>query len=175
MMVMLAGLPGTGKSTLVRALAERLPASAIVSKDLIRAAIFDPHLTPYSAAQDDFIMELMLHAAASHLRGGISIVFLDGRTFSREYQRQRVREFAASIGTETRIIECVCVESVVLSRIAASRTHPAVNRTVDLYHRSVHTFAPVPEPKLRIDTGRPLDQCVAEAIACLTAASSRSR
>ena len=175
MIVMLAGLPGTGKSTLARALVERLPAAVIVSKDLLRAAAFDPSMTPYSAAQDDFVMELMLIAAAAHLRNGASTIFLDGRTFSREYQRQRVRDFAASIPAGTQIIECVCAEPMALGRIAADRAHPAVNRTVDLYHGAVRYFEPVPEPKLVADTGLPLEVCVEEAMASLMAASIRRR
>ena len=39
MIVIMAGLPGTGKSTLARALAQRL-AGAVLDKDEIRAALF---------------------------------------------------------------------------------------------------------------------------------------
>lgn len=157
--VMLAGLPGTGKSTLARALAARLPQATVVSKDELRARFFDPRLTPYSAAQDDFVMELMLQIAKS-LSG---VVFLDGRTFAREYQRQRVRD----VFPDARIIECVCAEAMALKRIAANRTHPAVDRTVDLYHRVGRYFAPIAEPKIVVDTGRPLEECVEVVLAAM--------
>ena len=41
MIVIMAGLPGTGKSTLAQALAQRLP-GAVLDKDAIRAALFEP-------------------------------------------------------------------------------------------------------------------------------------
>src|SRR5579864_7257642 len=90
MIVLMAGLPGTGKSTLARALASRVD-GIVLSKDEIRHAIFSPTEVEYSTVQDDFIMEIMLEAAAwilkkDHKRS----VFLDGRTFSRRYQIDRV-------------------------------------------------------------------------------------
>ena len=63
MIVIMAGLPGTGKSTLARALAQRLP-GAVLDKDAIRAALFQPAYVEYSPAQDDFCQEIMLQTAA---------------------------------------------------------------------------------------------------------------
>lgn len=61
--VLFAGLPGTGKSTLARALAGRLNA-AILDKDRVRGALFPGALTDYSASQDQVCMQAMLAAAA---------------------------------------------------------------------------------------------------------------
>ena len=52
MVVIMAGLPGSGKSTVARALAERLPAT-VLDKDVIRAALFAPAHVEYSRVQDD--------------------------------------------------------------------------------------------------------------------------
>ena len=86
MIVLLAGLPGTGKSTLALGLAERLNA-AILSKDAIRHALFAPPDVEYSTSQDDLVLRIMLEAATWLLRKHPArILFLDGRTFSRRYQ-----------------------------------------------------------------------------------------
>jgi adenylylsulfate kinase len=51
--VLIAGLPGVGKSTLAQAIAAQTGA-AIVNKDLLRAAMFSPPFLEYSVEQDDF-------------------------------------------------------------------------------------------------------------------------
>lgn len=86
----MAGLPGTGKSALATALAERL-SGTVLSKDTIRHALFSPRDVEYSTEQDDFVMEIMLRAAERILRRDPRRhIFLDGRTFSRRYQIERV-------------------------------------------------------------------------------------
>ncbi len=68
---------------------------ALVNKDVIRAALFSPEDLEYSTRQDDFVMEIMLEAARYLLqRDPARKIFLDGRTFSRRYQIDRVIKFA---------------------------------------------------------------------------------
>ena len=90
----MAGLPGTGKTTLARELVRRTQgtgAGVILSKDEIRAALFLPEDIEYSVEQDDFVMEVMLDAARFLLRKTPARkIFLDGRPFSRRYQIDRV-------------------------------------------------------------------------------------
>jgi adenylylsulfate kinase-like enzyme len=51
--VLLAGLPATGKSTLARALAERLEGAAVLDKDRVRAALFPGDMVDYTTEQDE--------------------------------------------------------------------------------------------------------------------------
>ncbi len=167
MVVIMAGLPGTGKSALARSLAERLPA-AILDKDVIRAALFTPAHVEYSRAQDDFCQEIMLQTAAYLLgRNSSSCILLDGRTFSRRYQRERVLQFCTQLKTRWAILECVCSEPTALARLekaATERIHPATNRTSDLYRQIRREWEPIEHPKLLVDTEASLDSCAEQAM-----------
>jgi predicted kinase len=170
MIVIMAGLPGTGKSTVARELAHRLR-GVVLDKDAIRAALFAPAQVEYSLTQDDFCQEIMLRTAAYLLAKDSEIpILLDGRTFSRRYQRQQVIEFCRQIGTTWAILECVCTEQTALRRLAeamAQKTHPAANRTPELYHQIRNLWEPIDPPKLVLDTDSKLDSCVDVALVYL--------
>ena len=63
----MAGLPGTGKTTLARELA-KVHRGTILNKDEIRATLFGPDDIEYSTEQDDFCMDVMLQTAGFLLR-----------------------------------------------------------------------------------------------------------
>ena len=68
MLIALAGLPGTGKSTLAVRLAADLGA-AVLSKDAARAALFPPPVLDYSAGQDDVCMTAVFTRRRPHPPG----------------------------------------------------------------------------------------------------------
>src|SRR5436190_14757919 len=133
MLILMAGLPGTGKSTLSRALAAEL-GGTIIDKDRVRAALFDPRDIEYSTEQDEFCMRVMLKVAGYLFRKNPSRkVFLDGRTFSRKDQLRRATGYADALGQPWRILECVCSEESVRHRLEHDPAHPATNRDFKLY------------------------------------------
>ena len=170
MIVLMAGLPGTGKSTLAHALASRLGAS-VLGKDEIRLALFSEQRVEYSTAQDDFVMQVMLEAAGWMLRRDPArVVILDGRTFSRRYQIDRVLEVAAELHQPWVILECVCSHETARSRIelqARAGDHVARNRTFDLYLDVRARFEPILHPRTLIDTDLRLDECMNQALNAL--------
>jgi predicted kinase len=172
MIVQLAGLPGTGKSSLAAELVHRLEDRALLlDKDRVRHALFGPQHTLYTREQDDFCVVTMFRTAAWQLRRTPgAIVILDGRTCSRAYQLTQVRRLATRTRQPLRLIECVCAEATVEQRLPAETargTHPAANRDIALYRRLQASAEPIPDPKLRLDTGQPLAECADRALSYL--------
>jgi adenylylsulfate kinase len=160
MLILMAGLPGSGKSTLSRALAAQL-SGTVIDKDRIRAALFDPGDIEYSTEQDEFCMRVMLKVAGYILRKDPPRrVFLDGRTFSRRYQLDRATGYAEAIGQPWRILECVCSDETARKRLEDDRAHVAANRDFNLYLQVKARFEEITLPKTVIDTDQPLQSCL---------------
>jgi predicted kinase len=167
MLILMAGLPGSGKSTLSRGLAAKLDGT-VLDKDEVRAALFPPADIEYSTEQDDFCMGIMLKVAGYIFRKEPSRrIFLDGRTFSRRYQLDRATGFAEAISQPWRILECVCSEQTARQRLARDSGHPAANRDLDLYLGVKAQFEEIALAKTVIDTDQPIEACVQQAMAAL--------
>lgn len=108
MLIAMAGLPGTGKSTIAACL-ERELGAVVLNKDQVRAALFPPRVLDYSAEQDEITMAAIYQAAAAILQAHPGqVVVIDGRTFLRSSQVQPLLDLAGVLGEQPRIIECVC-------------------------------------------------------------------
>jgi adenylylsulfate kinase len=173
--VIMAGLPGTGKTALAGALAERLD-GVVLSKDEVRAALFPRRAITYSSGQDDFCMSVVLMAAQRIAADRIvPFIFLDGRTFSRTQHVKQVAQAAALIGAGLSVLHLHCPESLALERIKQDRAkHPAKNRDPLLYFLVKSYFEPITLPKLEVDTSRPLEECVERCVEYLTTETQRA-
>lgn len=182
MLIVMAGLPGTGKSTLARELARALSGAAaekqreagdaiILDKDEVRAALFPPATLEYSRDQDDLCIDVILQVAAFLFRRDPArTIILDGRTFSRRQHVTAVLDAARAMGQSPRFLLCTCREPTALRRLARDRAegrHPAANRDAALYHQVKARFEPLLCPHLVVDTDQPLDGCVAHCLAYL--------
>ena len=159
--VMLAGLPGTGKSTLARAVSERL-GGTVLDKDRVREALFPGAMTDYTREQDDLCVRAMLEAAEYLTKNQrAAFIFIDGRTFSNHDQVDEVVQAAERAGARWRILHVTCSDAVAEARLSRrDPENPARNRDVALYRRVKESFEPIVRPKFDVDTTEGLDAIV---------------
>ncbi len=165
LLIAMAGLPGTGKSTLAARLAEALPA-VVLDKDKLRAGLLPPERIEYTRAQDDYIFELLLKAAEYNLNRGRHVI-LDGRTFTRGYQVDRMELFAKEHKADFRILECICPEELALTRLQGdlqTGEHPAGNRTPELYKTLKAEIEQIVPDHIVVDTSCDLNTCLRKCV-----------
>ena len=92
------------------------------------------------------------------------VVILDGRTFLRGYQVRNLMALAAEVGEAVRIIECVCDDEIVRTRLEQDLEqggHPAGNRTYEMYRAVKEKAEALTVPRLVVDTGvLRVEECV---------------
>lgn len=170
MIVLMAGLPGTGKTTLAQELSRRT-SGRVLSKDEFRHTLFLPQEIEYSSRQDDFCLQLMMQTAGfllSHDRE--RFIFFDGRPFSRRYQIANVVAAANSLHQSWRILECVCSEETARKRLAGdakASSHVAGNRDFELYLNVKARYESITLPKTVIDTEQELEKSVQHSLSAL--------
>ncbi|MFH1105962.1 MAG: AAA family ATPase, partial [Candidatus Aenigmatarchaeota archaeon] len=108
MIILVAGLPGTGKTSVARELSKKLGAELLRS-DVIRKEILGKRT--YAQEEKFAVYDEMFERAER-----IKNVVLDA-TFYKEELRNRARKLANALGTELFIVECVCPEELVKERL----------------------------------------------------------
>ena len=151
MLVIFRGLPGTGKSFLVRRLVAMRRELLVLSRDSLRVSIV-PHPS-FDEPEKALMDELIIRAAAFLLARGRSVV-IDGMALSSAARVGQFVEAAETARAPWRIIECTCLEKTALERIAAgAASHPAGDRGAGLYFAVKARFEALPYPSLQVDGG----------------------
>jgi predicted kinase len=156
--VLMAGLPATGKTTLAEALAAST-GGIVLNKDRVREAMFPGKWTDYTPEQDEVVMTAVYSAARYLLKHqNPSFLFLDGRTYRQKSQVDQAIALAEESGSNWRILHLVCDRDVIRKRLAGG-THIARNRDFELYSQLEQSLEPIDRPVLLVDTTQPFNRC----------------
>jgi uncharacterized protein len=161
-LVLVGGLPGTGKSTLAAGLADKLGA-VLLRSDEIRKHLHALGDDRYAAATVSATYRELLDEAGRCLRNGESVV-LDA-TWRESQWREEAKVVASTTCSELFEIECVAPAAVAESRIDARRAGGDCDSdaTVEVY-RAMAAAATPWLSALAIDTDHPPRQVVERAV-----------
>lgn len=157
--VQMHGEPGSGKSTVARALAPLLDAVAL-DKDIVKSALLRSGIEERLAAPAAY--EAYFELARDLVRQRRSLI-LDNPVYWQTVER-RWLEITALAGSRPFLIECFCPERAEIARRLAMRdareSQPRDALDLGKHPGSTPTTY---QPRLALDTRRPLDELVREA------------
>lgn len=149
--VVLMGLPGSGKTTLATWLVQQSPL-VVVSRDTIRAAMFPD--CEYTAAEKIAAFHAMQDAIRINLDLGKSVC-TDGMTFANESDRKDIRRLAQDSGSRLLEVLCDVPVQVAQERVASDTETVFPDRDPDAVLEVAGRFAPVNAEAVRLDMTRP--------------------
>ena len=156
MLLIFRGLPGTGKSFLVRHLVHRRPGFHVLSRDALRRALIPQ---PAFSEEEKSLVDELVAAMAGWLLGRGKNVVIDGAALSSAAGVDRLVKAARSQNAAAKIVECVCRQETALARIKGDEgSHLAGDRGEALYFQVKARFQPVPYPSLTVDTDLGLEE-----------------
>jgi predicted kinase len=163
MLVVFRGLPGTGKTHLVRRLSRARSGFLVLSRDSIRSGLI---ARPTYAPEEKALVDDMIITMAGFLLDRGRDVVIDGMALSSAGRVEQFARVAESRGVPLLIVECTCSEATALERLRHDRGgHPAGDRGESLYFEVKTRWEPLARPFLGVDTegdaARPLAAIIA--------------
>ena len=162
--IAVTGLPGTGKTSVARAIAGEL-GLRVVSSDAVRKSLFEIRERqeygggPYSAGANCLTYQTLVNRGRELLvqDGGVVLE----ATFRRKADRTAAREMAINAGAQWMVIECRLTPTIVRERLErrAAFKEGLSDATWETYLRQQPEFEPYADrdyPRLELDTGADL-------------------
>lgn len=135
--IVVCGLPGVGKSTVSRAIAEAVDGE-VLRTDVIRQELVENPV--YTAKEKRRVYEALFDRARDLTESGRTVV-LDG-TYRRQTYRDRAWELADELGANFEIVAVECDEPVVERRIS-ERENDASEADFAVYRQYRDSFDPL--------------------------------
>lgn len=143
--IVVCGLPGVGKSTVSRAIADAVDGE-VIRTDVVRQEIVENPV--YTAEEKRRVYEALFDRARDHVEAGGTVV-LDGTYRRREY-RDRASELGDELGAGFSLVAVECDESVVERRIA-ERENDASEADFEVYRQYRDAFDAIERDHVTVD------------------------
>ncbi len=166
LLILMKGFPGSGKSTLSRALSRQL-AWPLIDKDDVKD-IADSHI---QGETNGLSYDIMLNIVRRQLLQGLNVICDSPLTHSMTYEHAKL--IAAETHASLVIVECICSDEQLWHQRITSRKNrnlPAHHMTdwerVQAYRRqfAVEASYAITNPRIVVDTVKPLEECVADVV-----------
>jgi predicted kinase len=174
-LILLSGLPGTGKSTVAQALAQRYGVLALRSDEVRKALFARPR---YTNAENAIVYLTCYALLRALLADGFAVVF-DATNLLRG-GRRKARAIAAQAAAPVLTVQTVAPPEVVADRLARRVAGEAASFSSDadwhVYQKLAGTAQPVreaAEPAATVDTSKEIEHAIAEVGAFLRTADGR--
>lgn len=124
--------------------------AAVLSTDKIRKELISK--PTYTKEEKELIYDVMLLVARYLHDAGVNCI-LDA-TFSSENSRKEAREKLCIAPSQVYLVECICPEDEVISRLKA-RKQDYSDADIAVYRNMKKVYEPVKDEHLVVDTSRP--------------------
>jgi predicted kinase len=165
-MVVMIGLPGSGKSHLARAIAARVPA-AVLDIDALRAALFED---PKHTAKEHGRLFPALHVLMDRLLARRITVIVDA-TNLKETNRKPYHKIAAKHGAKVLLVRVWARTPVIRRRLLARAESPDFadrsTATLEVYERMRQGAQRVRRRHVSVETSGDIDPAVDKIVALL--------
>jgi hypothetical protein len=151
MLIVVTGLPGTGKTTIAEALAKDIDA-VVFSTDKIRKMIFEKPV--YDEEDKRIVYNELFSQTGKYLAMGKNVI-LDG-TFYTKVLRQRAKEVGKSFCEEVYFVYCETPEELLKERIN-KRKDKFSDADYSVYLKMKKIFEEFEEDVIIIDTSDPVN------------------
>lgn len=146
-LILVFGLPGTGKTTFAHALSDYLKAEHL-NTDVIRDRL--GKRSQYNEHTKEFIYDELLRSARFELDKGRGVI-LDG-TFYKESLRKRFTELGSDYGLPVIWVEVCAGEKVIKERISVTR--PYSEADFEVYKNIKEAFEPLGEASIQVHSDK---------------------